>query len=111
MIKLSDLIIDPKSIGATAILVEVSPWHEYDNNKKKISPAIGTRYVCALPKLGMEKIGVKIKGEAKLKLSDNLQFVKFANLELKAYLINGQITVNATADDITEVNTSEHKKQ
>jgi len=111
MIKINDLIIDPASIGTTAILVEIMPWHEYDENRNKKVPAVGNRYICALPKLGMEKIGIKIKGDAKLTLSDDLQFVKFKGLELKAYNIDGQITIGATADDIMEVISPEQKKQ
>ena len=46
--KITDLIIDPKSLGSKLWLVEVSPAYEYQNNRRT-DTVLGYRYAVALP--------------------------------------------------------------
>ena len=53
--KITDLIIDPRSLGSKLWLVDVSPAYEYQNNKRT-DTVLGYRYAVALPEKGLEKI-------------------------------------------------------
>ena len=49
--KITDLIIDPRSLGSKLWLVEVSPAYEYKDNRRTDS-ITGYRYSIALPGKG-----------------------------------------------------------
>ena len=59
--KITDLIIDPKSLGSKLWLVEVSPAYEYQNNRRT-DTVLGYRYTVALPEKCLEKVNVRIDG-------------------------------------------------
>ena len=59
MLKITDLIIDPRSLGSKLWLVEVLPAYEYDKEKKPTDKILGYRYSIALPEHGLEKINVR----------------------------------------------------
>ncbi len=52
--KITDLIIDPRSLGSKLWLVEVSPAYEYRENRKT-DTVLGYRYTVALPEKGLTK--------------------------------------------------------
>ena len=60
--KITDLIIDPRSLGSKLWLVEVSPAYEYRENRKT-DTVLGYRYTVALPEKGLDKINVRIDGD------------------------------------------------
>jgi len=109
MIRLNDLTIDPTPYESSGILVEITPYYDYIDGVKQL-PAIGCKYICAFPKYGMRKLAIKVKGSQKFDLTDEFQFVKFKNLEIKAHNIEGHIQVSAAAGDIAEIKTAEAKK-
>lgn len=98
--KVSDLIIDPKSIGSQALLVDVVPVYQYDKNNNRTDTISGYKYVVVLPDIKFEKLGVKIGGSQKLEQPDDYMPVIFQNLKLSIYTMNGQLQVAARADGI-----------
>ena len=62
MLRVRDLRIDPASLGAKKLLVDVVPAYEYRNNQRT-DTVTGYRYIVALPAHGLEKIGVRIDGK------------------------------------------------
>ena len=55
--KLTDLIVSPKSLGDKLWLVDVSPAYEYKDNKRT-DTVLGYRYSVALPEKGLDKVDV-----------------------------------------------------
>lgn len=102
--KISDLIIDPRSLGETLLLVDVSPTVEYKDNKRT-DTITGYRYTVAMPSHGLDKIGVKIEGKKLLEVPDSFVQVKFSGLEVYVYMMNGQPQIGARATGIALVNT------
>ena len=60
--KLTDLIVSPKSLGDKLWLVDVSPAYEYKDNKRT-DTVLGYRYSVALPEKGLDKVDVRIDGQ------------------------------------------------
>lgn len=52
--KITDLIIDPKSLGEKLWLVEVTPAYEYRNNQRTEN-VTGYRYAVAMPDKGWKR--------------------------------------------------------
>lgn len=98
--KVSDLIIDPRSIGETALLVDVLPVYDYDRNQNRTDTISAHKYVVVLPDIKFEKLGVKIEGSKKMEKPDDYVPVVFQNLQLSIYTMNGQPQVAARADGI-----------
>ena len=59
---ITDLIIDPKSLGNKLWLVDVVPVYEYKDNKRTEN-IIAYRYIVAMPEKNLDKINVKIEGK------------------------------------------------
>ena len=77
--KITDLIIDPKSLGSKLWLVEVSPAYEYQNNRRT-DTVLGYRYTVALPDKCLDKIHVRIDGEKRMDNPDGYVEVRFDGL-------------------------------
>lgn len=101
--KITDLIIDPRSLGSKLWLVDVSPAYEYQNNKRT-DTVLGYRYAVALPEKGLEKINVRIDGDKRMEAPDGYAEVRFDGLEVFIYWSQGQPQVGARAADIHLVN-------
>lgn len=99
MLKIQDLIIDPRSLGNKLWLVDIAPVYEYRDNART-NNIIGHRYVVALPDKELEKIGVKIDGPQLLDKPDGYVPVTFDGLELSIYWSQGQPQVGARATGI-----------
>ena len=89
--KITDLIIDPRSLGSKFWLVDVSPAFAYQNNTRT-DTVLGYRYAVALPEKGLEKINVRIDGEKRMEAPDGL--------EVFIYWSQGQPQVGAKATGI-----------
>ena len=106
-IKVTDLRIDPTSLGDTFLLADITPVFEYKDGERTKN-IDGWRYHVVLPKLKMEKIGVKVAKKVPLfdlekeEIPVGMQ-VDFENLEVGTYFSNGQISVNAKADSVSVV--------
>lgn len=101
-LKISDLIIDPRSLGDSLLLVDVSPSYEYKNNNRT-DTIIGYKYTVAMPDKGLDKIGVKIEGKKLMETPDSFVEVVFNGLELFLYMMNGQPQIGARATGISLV--------
>lgn len=100
MLDTKKLRIDPSSLGTVFMLTDVTPWYEYSNGRRTDSQ-IGFKYVVAVANHGLEKVAVKIKGKhALVETGDDFPQVKFENLELVPYVINGQLQISASATSI-----------
>ena len=99
LMKITDLIIDPRSLGSKLWLVDVSPAYEYQNNKRT-DTVLGYRYAVALPEKGLEKINVRIDGEKRMEAPDGYAEVRFDGLEVFIYWSKGQPQVGAKATGI-----------
>ena len=102
--KITDLIIDPKSLGNKLWLVDVTPAYEYQDNKRT-DTVLGYRYAVALPEKGLEKINVRIDGDKRMEAPDGYAEVRFDDLEVFIYWSKGQPQVGAKATGIHLVNT------
>lgn len=97
--KITDLIIDPRSLGSKLWLVDVSPAYEYQNDKRT-GNVLGYRYAVALPEKGLEKINVRIDGDKRMEAPDGYTEVRFDGLEVFIYWSKGQPQVGAKATGI-----------
>ena len=91
MLKVRDLRIDPASLGAKKLLVDVVPAYEYRNNQRT-DTVTGYRYVVALPAHSLEKIGVRIDGKQLMEKPEGFIEVEFSDLEVSAYEAQGHVS-------------------
>lgn len=102
MIKLADLRIDPNSLGGNLMLTGVRPVYDYKEGERT-DKIIGFKYEVACPKHSLEKITVKIQGEQQLEFNEgNFPIVEFRGLQIRAYVIGGDVRLSATADKILQ---------
>ena len=87
--KITDLTIDPRSLGNKLWLVEVSPAYEYQNNRRT-DTVLGYRYTVALPEKGLDKINVRIDGDKLMDAPDGYAAVRFVGLEVFTSSTQGQ---------------------
>jgi len=98
-------LIDPKSLGTKLWLTEVSTVYSYRNNTRT-DEIVGHKYIVALPDKNFEKIGIKIDGKKLIDAPETgILEVKFDNLEIFAYSMNGTIQIGGRATNIALVNT------
>ena len=104
-LRVTDLKIDPKSLGNLFLLVDVVPAYAYADGKRT-DTITGYKYVCALPSHKLEKIAIKIENVSKLvewEDGDDARSVTFENLEVGTYFRNGSIELSVKATSIHEV--------
>lgn len=106
-LKITDLKIDPASLGGNYLLVDIRPVFAYKDGEKT-NNIDGYRYQCCLPKHKMEKIGVRVASKVPLFDLEKEEIpvgteVDFEGLEVGSYFSNGQINVNAKADSVSIV--------
>lgn len=101
--KISDLMISPKSLGDKLWLVDVSPAYEYQNNKRT-DTILGYRYSVALPEKGLDKVDVRIDGQQQMETPDGYVEVRLDGLEVFIYWSKGDYHVGAKATGIHLVN-------
>ena len=97
--KLTDLIVSPKSLGDKLWLVEVSPAYEYQNNRRT-DTVLGYRYSIAMPERGLDKVDVRIDGQQQMDAPNGYEEVRFDNLEVFIYWSKGDYHVGAKATGI-----------
>ena len=102
--KITDLVIDPKSLGSKFWLTDVMAVYEYRDNKRT-DTVTGFRYTICLPEKGLDKINVKIDGKQQLEKPESGYIeVRFTDLEVFIYWLNGQPQVGAKAATVTLAN-------
>ena len=103
MLNIRDLKIDPASLGAKKLLVDITPAYEYKDGRR-MDTITGYRYVVALPEHSLEKLGVKIEGKQLLEKPEGFVEVEFSGLEVFAYESQGKTQISAKATGISLVN-------
>lgn len=106
MLKVTDLRIDPASLGKEFLLADITPSYDYKDGERTQN-VNGYKYSVALPAVRFEKVSVKIplekKNTALFDISESIPTgikVGFKNIEVKTYFLNGNINVTASADDV-----------
>lgn len=101
--RITDLTIDPKSLGTKFLLVGVAPVNEYKDGTRTNNVS-GYRYTVVLPDKKMEKIGVKIEGAKLMDEPEGYVEVSFRDLEIYFYFSNKEPQVGARAKGIALAN-------
>lgn len=99
MLNIRDLRIDPASLGAKKLLVDISPAYEYKDNRRT-DTVTGFKYVVALSEHSLEKLSVKIEGKQLMEKPEDFAPVEFEGLELFVYMSDGKPMVSAKATGI-----------
>ena len=102
MLNIRDLRIDPVSLGAKKLLVDITPAYEYKDGKRTDN-LTGYRYTVALPEHGLDKISVRIEGKQLMEKPEGFVEVEFSGLEVNAYESQGRIQFTAKATGISTV--------
>lgn len=100
MLKVRDLRIDPASLGAKKLLVDIAPAYQYDNGKRTDN-VTGYRYIIALPAHSLEKIGVRIDGKQLMEKPEGFAEVEFSDLDVSVYEAQGHVQLTAKATGIS----------
>lgn len=103
MLSIRNLKIDPASLGAKKLLVDITPVYEYKDNHR-LDTITGYRYIVALPEHSLEKLGVKIEGKQLMEKPDSFVEVEFNGLDIFAYENQGKTQIGAKAIGISLVN-------
>ena len=103
MLNLSELIIDPRSVGKKLFLVGVKPVYEYKDGHRVSDEVIGFKYEIALPEKHMEKIAVRIDGECLMAEPESFEPVLLDGLQLSLYWTPNGHQLKATAKGIRAV--------
>ena len=103
MLNIRNLKIDPASLGAKKLLVDISLAYEY-KDRHRLDTVTGYRYIVALPEHGLEKLGVKIEGRQMMEKPDGFAEVEFSGLEVFAYENQGKTQISARATGIRLTN-------
>lgn len=107
-LKITDLRIDPKSLGQTMLLADITPSYEYKDGERT-DKLEGYRYSVVLPAHKMEKLGVKVLNKTPLIDIESEEIpigtpVQFTNLEVGSYFSKTQgVSITAKADSVSFV--------
>ena len=103
MLNLSELIIDPRSVGKKLFLVAVKPVYEYKDGQRVSDEPVGFKYEVAMPDKHMEKLGVRIDGACQMEEPESFTEVVFDGLQLSLYWTPEGHRLRATASKIRPV--------
>lgn len=103
MLNLSELIIDPRSVGKKLFLVGVKPVYEYANGHRVSDEVVGFKYDIALPEHQMEKISVRIDGACLMGVPESFEPVVLEGLKLSLYWTPNGHQIKAIATGIKSV--------
>lgn len=109
MLKVTDIIIDPRTLGEKLWLVDVRPAYSYIDGHRT-DTITGYRYTVALPNKGLEKIAVRIDGEQRIENPNGFVEVIFSDLELYIFWSQNQPQVGARATDIQLAENARNKE-
>lgn len=110
-LKITDLKIDPTSLGTTMLLADITPSYEYKNGERT-DKLEGYRYSVVLPAHKMEKLGVKVLNKTPLIDIEDIESeeipigtpVQFSNLEIGSYFSKTQgVSITAKASGVSFV--------
>lgn len=100
MFNLSELMIDPRSVGKRLFLVAVKPAYGYKDGHRVSDEPVGYKYEIALPEKHMEKLSVRIDGACQMEEPDSFQEIVLDGLKLELYWTPQGHQIRATATKI-----------
>lgn len=100
--KITDLTINPCSLGRRLLLVDVTPAYTYSEGKRT-NNIMGYRYTIAMPEHGFDKLSVRIDGKQQLEAPNGYVEVTFQELEVYIYWTPTGYQVGARAKGIKAV--------
>ena len=100
MFNLSELMIDPRSVGRKLFLVAVKPAYDYKDGHRISDEPVGYKYEIALPEKHMEKLSVRIDGACRMEEPDSFQVIVLEGLKLELYWTPNGHQIRATASKI-----------
>ena len=100
MFNLSELMIDPRSVGRKLFLVAVKPAYDYKDGHRISDEPVGYKYEIALPEKHMEKLSVRIDGACQMEEPDSFQEIVLDGLKLELYWTPQGHQIRATATKI-----------
>ena len=104
MLKVTEMQIDPRSLGSKFWLTDVIPAYQYTNGQRT-DTITGYRYSICLPEKGLEKINIRIEGNQLVEaLESGYVEVTLSGIEVFLYWQNGAVQVGAKATGISLVN-------
>lgn len=101
-LSLKDVQIDINSLGSQLLFASQSEYFDYDKvtGKRSENPA-GVKVEVLLAGKAMERLAVKVPGMMKFLDVAPLTPIKFTDLTVSAYLMNGKLGFTATAKAAT----------
>lgn len=103
MLNLSELIIDPRSVGKKLFLVGIKPVYEYKDGHRVSDEVVGFKYDIAMPEHQMEKLSVRIDGKCLMTEPESFEPVVLDGLRLSLYWTPSGHQIRATATGIKSV--------
>ena len=98
--KITELLINPKSVGRGLILTGIRPAYEYRNGQRTDN-VVGYKYDVVLPDHGYSPLSIRIDGEQLLEYEEGAHAeVTFDGLDLYIYWLNQQYSVGARATGV-----------
>ncbi len=107
--KITDLRIDPRSIGTRPLLVEVIPAYAYSEGKRT-NTVTAYRYVIVMPDHSFDKLAVRIEGKQQIDAPEGYAEVAFQGLEIYTYWTPTGYQVGARAKGIQLADTTSKAK-
>ena len=104
-LKLSDVMIDPRSLGTSMLFAAAAEYYDYTDGVRSTTPS-GIKVEVLLPEKAMERLAVKIPGATAFPKADPLAVVRFKDLSVTAYVVNGNVGFKATASAVEIKNNS-----
>ena len=103
MLKVTEMQIDPRSLGSKFWLTDVIPAYQYTNGQRT-DTITGYRYSICLPEKGLEKINIRIEGKQLVEaLESGYVEVTLSGIEVFLYWQNGAVQVGAKAVSYTHL--------
>ena len=103
MLNLSELIIDPRSVGKKLFLVAVKPVYDYREGDRSADVPVGYKYESGRHGKRMEKVAVRVDGDCQMEEPESFQEVVLDGLQLSLYWTPQGHQIRATASKIRPV--------
>lgn len=99
MFKITDVVVDAKTLGRKLMLVDVKPAYAYKNGERT-NEVSGYKYAVVCPDRGFEKQTVKIDGTQRCDEPNGALECAFDGLELFVYWTPSGYQLGARAENI-----------
>lgn len=99
MLKTSQIIIDPKTLGSKHLIaIDIADKYAYENGSKS-NKLEGYNVKVVIPSMGFEPMNVVVPSLPSFTVDEPLE-VAFKNLKLSLYIMNSTLHLKAVADSV-----------